>query len=148
MVKPGILRLKMIRSLLWAIRDVIGLIGTKFGCGKGLCGSCTIHLDGVAVRSCITPVSAAKDNAITTIEGLSKDGRYHPVQQAWIDGDVPQCGYCQSGQIMAAVAFLNNNPKPSKEEIRQSVTNLCRCGIYLRIFSAIEKAAEEYREAA
>ena len=127
--------------LLWAIRDIIGLTGTKFGCGKGLCGACTVHIDGTPTRSCITPVSIVNGKSITTIEGLANGDRLHPVQQAWIDEDVPQCGYCQSGQIMGAVAFLAKNPDPSDDEIRQGVTSLCRCGTYLRIFSAIKRAA-------
>jgi len=127
--------------LLWALRDLAGLTGTKFGCGKGLCGACTVHLDGAAVRSCVTPVSAAKDKAVTTIEGLARGGSPHPVQAAWIEEQVPQCGYCQSGQIMAAAAFLASNPEPSEEAIRASMNNLCRCGTYLRIERAIRRAA-------
>ncbi len=126
--------------LLWAIRDVAALTGTKFGCGKGLCGACTIHLDGNAVRSCVTPVSAAQGKAITTIEGLAGQSR-HPVQEAWIAEQVPQCGYCQSGQIMAAAAFLAKNPEPTDDQIRASMNNLCRCGTYLRIEKAIRRAA-------
>ncbi len=128
--------------LLWAIRDVIGYTGTKFGCGMGICGACSIHIDGQVTRSCVTPVSAAKDKAITTIEGLAQNGKLHPVQQAWVDSDVPQCGYCQSGQIMAAVALLKENPNPTEEEIRASMINYCRCGTYLQIFAAVKKAAE------
>lgn len=127
--------------LLWAIRDVAGLTGTKFGCGKGLCGACTVHLDGMAIRSCVTPALAAKGKAITTIEGLSKDGHSHPLQRAWVEEEVPQCGYCQSGQIMAAAAFLERNKTPTEEEVRQSMNNLCRCGTYLRIRKAILRAA-------
>jgi isoquinoline 1-oxidoreductase alpha subunit len=127
--------------LLWAIRDAAGLTGTKFGCGKGICGACTVHIDGLPMRSCSIPVSFAAGKAITTIEGLSADGRSHPVQKAWIEENVPQCGYCQSGQIMAAAAFLKNNPKPTDEQIRQGITNLCRCGTYLRIQAAIRRAA-------
>ncbi len=129
--------------LLWAIRDAAGLTGTKFGCGKGFCGACTVHLDGNAMRSCITPVSAARGKAITTIEGLSKDGRSHPLQKAWVAEQVPQCGYCQSGQIMAAAAFLKQNPHPDDKAIRASMLNLCRCGTYLRIHKAIKRAAGE-----
>lgn len=132
--------------LLWAIRDIVGLTGTKFGCGKGLCGACTVHVDGVATRSCITPLGLVKDKSITTIEGLSDGENYHPVQQAWVEEDVPQCGYCQSGQIMSAAAFLQNNPAPSDEEIRQGMTNLCRCGTYQRIFGAIKKASQKETE--
>lgn len=127
--------------LLWAIRDIAGLSGTKFGCGKGLCGACTVHIDGNAMRSCITPVSAARGKMITTIEGLSSDGRSHPLQKAWVAEQVPQCGYCQSGQIMAAAAFLKQNPRPDDDAIRASMNNLCRCGTYLRIQKAIKRAA-------
>lgn len=128
--------------LLWAIRDLAGLPGTKFGCGKGLCGACSILLDGTLTRSCRTPVSAAKDKPITTIEGLADDKGLHPVQQAWIEQDVPQCGYCQSGQIIAAVALLKENPNPSEDEIREKMVNLCRCGTYQSIFAAVKRAAE------
>ena len=128
--------------LLWAIRDVVGYTGTKFGCGIGLCGACSIHLDGKITRSCVTPVSAAKDKAITTIEGLTPEHGLHPVQQAWVEKDVSQCGYCQSGQIMAAAALLKDNPNPSDEEIRAKMTNLCRCGTYLQVFAAVKRAAQ------
>jgi len=128
--------------LLWAIRDVVGYTGTKFGCGIGLCGACSIHLDGKITRSCVTPVSAAKDKAITTIEGLTPEHGLHPVQQAWVEKDVSQCGYCQSGQIMAAAALLKDYPNPSDEEIRAKMTNLCRCGTYLQIFAAVKRAAQ------
>lgn len=127
--------------LLWAVRDTLGLVGTKFGCGKGLCGACTMHLDGNAIRSCITPLAAAAGRAVTTIEGLSADGE-HVVQQAWVSEEVPQCGYCQPGQIMSAAAFLRQNPNPTDEEIWAGMQNLCRCGTYLRIFKAIKTAAE------
>ena len=127
--------------LLWAIRDAAGLTGTKFGCGIGMCGACTVHVDGAAMRSCSVPVSFAAGKAITTIEGLSEDGASHPLQQAWVAEQVPQCGYCQSGQIMAAADFLKRNPSPSDEEIRNGITNLCRCGTYLRIRAAIKRAA-------
>ncbi len=128
--------------LLWAIRDLAGLTGTKFGCGKALCGSCTVHVDGEPVRSCAFPVSAAAGRAITTIEGLSEDGN-HPVQVAWRELNVPQCGYCQSGQIMTAVALLERNPAPSREDIDTAMSgNICRCGTYTRIRAAIERAAE------
>ena len=128
--------------LLWAIRDVVGYTGTKFGCGIGLCGACSIHLDGKITRSCVTSVSAAKDKTITTIEGLTPEHGLHPVQQAWVEKDVAQCGYCQSGQIMAAAALLQDNPNPSDEEIRAKMTNLCRCGTYLQIFAAVKRAAQ------
>ena len=126
--------------LLWVLRDSLGLTGTKFGCGQGLCGSCTVHLDGEAVRSCITSVSTAADKIITTIEGLSVDGD-HPVQQAWLAEKVPQCGYCQPGQIMTAAALLSRNPLPTDAEIDAAMSgNLCRCGTYQRIRSAIHHA--------
>lgn len=127
--------------LLWVIRDVAGLTGTKFGCGKGLCGACTIHLDGMAVRSCVMPAIAAKGKTITTIEGLSDDGYSHPLQRAWFEEEVPQCGYCQSGQIMAAAAFLKQNKNPDESQVKQGINNLCRCGTYLRIRKAILRAA-------
>jgi aerobic-type carbon monoxide dehydrogenase small subunit (CoxS/CutS family) len=127
--------------LLWVIRDTLELTGTKYGCGAGICGSCTVHLDGEATRSCITPVSAAAVKAITTIEGLSQTGS-HPVQRAWIAEDVPQCGYCQSGQIMQAAALLAKTPHPSEQEIIDGMNgNLCRCGTYHRIRRAIARAA-------
>ena len=127
--------------LLWAIRDVLGLKGTKFGCGIAQCGACTVHLGGQPVRSCQTPVSAAAGADITTIEGLSADGR-HPVQVAWQDIDVPQCGYCQAGQMMAAAALLSATPRPTDADIDRAMNgNVCRCGTYLRIRQAIHKAA-------
>jgi isoquinoline 1-oxidoreductase alpha subunit len=127
--------------LLWAIRDLLGLTGTKFGCGVGACGACTVHLDGEAIRSCITSVGDATDHEITTIEGLSPDGN-HPVQRAWIATNVPQCGYCQTGQIMQAAALLKQNPKPSDQEITDGMSgNICRCGTYVRIRAAIKAAA-------
>jgi isoquinoline 1-oxidoreductase alpha subunit len=129
--------------LLWAIRDVIGLTGTKFGCGKALCGACTVHLNGEAIRSCVTPISAIAGQKITTIEGLSEDGS-HPVQKAWIDLKVPQCGYCQCGQIMSATALLNKTPNPSDAEIDEAMSgNLCRCGTYHRIKAAIKSVATQ-----
>jgi aerobic-type carbon monoxide dehydrogenase small subunit (CoxS/CutS family) len=127
--------------LLWVLRDSLGLTGTKYGCGQGLCGSCTVHLDGSAIRSCITPVSAATGKIITTIEGLSVKGD-HPLQQAWLAEKVPQCGYCQPGQLMAAAALLSNNPLPTDSEIDTAMSGvLCRCGTYQRIRSAIHRAA-------
>ncbi len=127
--------------LLWVLRDVLGLTGTKYGCGEALCGACTVHLDGHAVRSCVTPVRRADGHAVTTIEGLSSDGS-HPLQKAWIELSVPQCGYCQAGQIMTAAALLRKRPKPSDAEIDTSLAgNLCRCGTYLRIREAVKKAA-------
>lgn len=128
--------------LLWAIRDIAGLTGTKYACGKALCGSCTVHIDGQPMRSCVVPVSAAAGSEVTTIEGLSEDGD-HPVQVAWRELNVPQCGYCQSGQIMSAVALLENNPAPSDADIDQAMSgNICRCGTYTRIRAAIHKVAE------
>ncbi|MFC6632447.1 (2Fe-2S)-binding protein [Microbulbifer taiwanensis] len=127
--------------LLWVLRDELRLTGTKFGCGGGFCGACTIHLDGQPMRACLTPVSLAKGKQITTIEGLSENGD-HPLQQAWIEHNVPQCGYCQSGQLMSAAALLAHNASPSDGEIDQAMTgNLCRCGTYPRIRSAIKTAA-------
>ena len=127
--------------LLWVLRDHLQLVGTKYGCGIARCGACTVHLSGTAVPSCQLPVSAVGDQAVTTIEGLSEDGD-HPVQKAWLEHDVPQCGYCQAGQIMSAAALLKNNPDPSDEEIDNAMNNnLCRCGTYLRIKQAIKTAA-------
>lgn len=129
--------------LLWAIRDLVGLTGTKFGCGKALCGACVVHLDGQPVRSCTFPTSAAEGRSVTTIEGLSADGS-HPVQKAWRELNVPQCGYCQSGQIMSAVALLERNPKPTDQDIDRAMSgNICRCGTYTRIRKAIHRAAED-----
>lgn len=128
--------------LLWVLRDHLGLTGTKFGCGMALCGACTVHLDGVPIRSCVTLASAAEGKRITTIEGVSND-RSHPVQRAWIELDVPQCGYCQSGQIMSAVALLAANPAPTDADIDAAMSgNICRCGTYPRIRKAIHRAAE------
>jgi isoquinoline 1-oxidoreductase alpha subunit len=127
--------------LLWAIRDLLGLTGTKYGCGQALCGACTVHIDGQPVRSCVTPVSRAAGKAVTTIEGLSPQGN-HPLQRAWVEMGVPQCGFCQTGQIMTAAALLKVNPKPSDKDIEQSLAgNLCRCGTYTRIRAAIKKVA-------
>ena len=128
--------------LLWAIRDIVGLTGTKFGCGIGACGACTVHLNGQAVRSCITSIGDVGDQEITTIEGLSPEGR-HPVQRAWVANNVPQCGYCQAGQIMQAVALLKDTPKPTDQQITDGMSgNVCRCGTYQRIRAAIKAAAE------
>ncbi len=129
--------------LLWVVREHLGLTGTKFGCGAGQCGACTVHVDGASTYACLTPVSAVEGRQVTTIEGLSEDGT-HPLQQAWIDEEVPQCGYCQPGQIMRAADLLANNPQPNREEIVTHMsTNICRCGTYTRIVRAIERAAEE-----
>jgi isoquinoline 1-oxidoreductase alpha subunit len=127
--------------LLWAIRDVVGLTGTKFGCGIAACGACTVHVDGAAVRSCSFPVKAAAGHKITTIEGIGSPEKPHPIQAAWVAQGVPQCGYCQSGQIMAAAALVAKNPKPSDADIDTAMTNICRCGCYPRIKSAIKEAA-------
>ncbi|HEY7758254.1 MAG TPA: (2Fe-2S)-binding protein [Burkholderiales bacterium] len=127
--------------LLWVLRDELGLTGTKYGCGIAACGACTVHLDGQPVRSCVMPVSAVEGKAITTIEGLSKDGS-HPVQKAWVQLQVPQCGYCQSGMIMAAAALLKANRKPSDADIDAAMTNLCRCGTYHRVRQAVHLAAK------
>ncbi|MGO8831048.1 MAG: (2Fe-2S)-binding protein [Steroidobacteraceae bacterium] len=128
--------------LLWVLRDQLGMTGTKYGCGMALCGACTVHVDGVAMRSCVLPLRMLEGKAVTTIEGLSKD-RTHPVQRAWIELDVPQCGYCQSGQIMSAAALLRSNPRPSDAEIDAAMAgNICRCGTYLRIRKAIHRATE------
>ena len=129
--------------LLWYVRDELGLTGSKFGCGMAQCGACTMHVDGTAVRSCVTPVSFADGKEVTTIEGLDPEGN-HPVQRAWRAHNVPQCGYCQSGQIMSAAALLNRNPDPSDEEIISGMAgNICRCGTYQRIFAAVRTAAQE-----
>jgi isoquinoline 1-oxidoreductase alpha subunit len=127
--------------LLWVLRDNIGMTGTKYGCGIAYCGACTVHLDGVALRACQMPVGDVGDAEVTTIEGLSADSS-HPVQQAWREIDVPQCGYCQSGQIMAVAALLAENPEPTDADIDQQLTNICRCGTYARIRMAIHRAAE------
>ena len=129
--------------LLWALRDHLGLTGTKYGCGGGFCGACTVHLNGKAVRSCQVNLAFAADAEVTTIEGLSPDGS-HPLQQAWIDEQVPQCGYCQSGQIMQAATLLDGNPNPSREDIVQHMNGvICRCGTYTRIIAAVQRAAKE-----
>ena len=128
--------------LLWVLRDTLGLTGTKYGCGKPLCGACTVHVDGAPTRACVTPAESVAGRSITTIEGLSSN-RSHPVQQAWIQMDVPQCGYCQPGQTMAAVALLKQNPKPTDADIDSAMSgNICRCGTYVRIREAIKEAAQ------
>lgn len=127
--------------LLWVVRDVLGLTGTKYGCGQALCGACTVHIDGDAVRACVTPVRRAANKSVTTIEGLSSDGS-HPLQKAWVDLGVPQCGFCQAGQIMSAASLLAKNPRPSDADIDASLAgNICRCGTYNRIRAAVRKAA-------
>jgi isoquinoline 1-oxidoreductase alpha subunit len=127
--------------LLWVIREWIGMTGTKYGCGIAQCGACTVHVDGVATRSCSLPVSAAAGAQITTIEGLAQDGKLHRVQQAWIDLDVPQCGYCQSGMIMAVAALVKEKPKPTDADIDKTITNICRCGTFQQVRAAIHAAA-------
>ena len=127
--------------LLWVLRDTLGLTGTKYGCGIAQCGACTVHINGVATRSCSVPVSAAAGTEIVTIEGLSPNGGLHPVQKAWIAHDVPQCGYCQSGMIMAVAALLKDNPTPSDADIDGTITNICRCGTYQQVREAIHAAA-------
>jgi isoquinoline 1-oxidoreductase subunit alpha len=128
--------------LLWVIRDELDMKGTKFGCGIAQCGACTVHINGQPVRSCSYPVSAAENQQVTTIEGIARNGRLHPVQQAWIEHQVPQCGYCQSGQIMAAVALLKAKPNPTDADIDAHMTNICRCGTYARMRTAIKAAAK------
>lgn len=133
--------------LLWVLRDTLGMTGTKFGCGMSLCGACTVHIDGVATRTCVTPISQVAGRSVTTIEGVAADPN-HPVRRAWIETDVPQCGYCQSGQIMAATALLAENPSPSDADIdRRMRGNICRCGTYQQIRAAIHRAAEYQRAA-
>jgi isoquinoline 1-oxidoreductase alpha subunit len=126
--------------LLWVLRDHIGLTGTKYGCGIAQCGACTVHMDGMAVRSCSVPISLVDGKQITTIEGLAQNGTLHKVQKAWVDHDVPQCGYCQSGMIMAVAALLKDKPKPSDEDINREITNICRCGTYQQVREAIHAA--------
>jgi isoquinoline 1-oxidoreductase alpha subunit len=128
--------------LLWAIREQVGLTGTKYGCGMALCGACTVHVDGKAVRSCVVPVSAAEGKQITTIEGLAAGGVLHKVQQAWLDHDVPQCGYCQAGMIMAVAALLKDKPQPTDADIDATITNICRCGTFQQVREAIHAAAQ------
>jgi len=127
--------------LLWAIRDVVGLTGTKFGCGVAQCGCCTVHVGDDAVRSCVTPVASVAGKSITTIEGLGTPEQPHPLQQAWVDEQVPQCGYCQSGQIMAISGLLKTNPHPTSDDLAKSITNICRCGTYDRIRKAVASAS-------
>jgi isoquinoline 1-oxidoreductase alpha subunit len=128
--------------LLWVIREQVGLTGTKYGCGVAQCGACTVHIDGAAVRSCVMPVSAVSGKRITTIEGLASGGKLHKVQQAWLENDVPQCGYCQSGMIMAVAALLQEKPKPTDADINAAITNICRCGTFQQVREAIHTAAK------
>ena len=132
--------------LLWALRDVLNLTGTKFGCGVAACGACTVHVDGVATRSCVTPLAAVAGKAVRTIESLGAPGRPHALQKAWLVHQVPQCGYCQSGMLMAAAALLEKKPKPTDADIDEAITNICRCGTYPRIREAIKTAAKTLRE--
>jgi isoquinoline 1-oxidoreductase alpha subunit len=127
--------------LLWVLREQLGLTGTKYGCGVAQCGACTVHIDGVAVRSCVTPLSEAEGKQVTTIEGLAANGVLHKVQKAWLDNDVPQCGYCQSGMIMAVAALLKDKPKPTDADIDAAITNICRCGTFQQVREAIHMAA-------
>ena len=127
--------------LLWVLRDTLGMTGTKYGCGIAQCGACTVHVDGIAMRSCSVPLSAVAGRQITTIEGLAQNGALHKVQQAWLDHDVPQCGYCQSGMIMAVAALLKDKPKPTDADIDNTITNICRCGTYQQVRAAIHAAA-------
>ncbi|MEQ9414422.1 MAG: (2Fe-2S)-binding protein [Cyclobacteriaceae bacterium] len=139
--KKQVLDIDPTTPVLWVLRDHLDLVGTKFGCGMAMCGACTIHIDGVATRSCVLPVSEVADKSITTIEGLSEKGD-HPVQKAWLEHDVPQCGYCQAGQVMNAASLLKDNPNPTDEEIENAMSgNICRCGTYVRIKAAIKTAA-------
>jgi isoquinoline 1-oxidoreductase alpha subunit len=127
--------------LLWALREWVGMTGTKYGCGIAQCGACTVHVDGVATRSCVMPLSAVAGKQITTIEGLASNGNLHPVQKAWLEHDVPQCGYCQSGMIMAVAALLKETPKPTDADINDAITNICRCGTFQQVRAAIHAAA-------
>ena len=138
---PHQLDLEPDTPLLWALRDVIGLTGTKYGCGIAQCGACTVHVDGVAMRSCSVPVSTVDGKQVTTIEGLASGGTLHKVQKAWIEHDVPQCGYCQTGMIMAVAALLKDKPKPTDADIDGTITNICRCGTYQQVRAAIHAAA-------
>ena len=131
--------------LLWVLRDELGLTGSKFGCGVAQCGCCTVHVGDQAMRSCVVPVGSVAEKSITTIEALATADKLHPLQQAWIDEQVPQCGYCQSGQLMAISALLNKNPHPTNDQLAQSISNICRCGTYDRIRSAVARATEKMR---
>ena len=141
--RPRELNVEPEMPLLWVLRDELDIKGPKYGCGIGQCGACTVHVDGEPIRSCSLPVSAAAGKRVVTIEGLAQGGALHPVQQAWIDHQVPQCGYCQSGQILAAVALLRKKPNPTDRDIDEAMTNLCRCGTYARVRAAIHAAARK-----
>jgi isoquinoline 1-oxidoreductase subunit alpha len=145
--KPRSVDVEPEMPLLWVLRDVLDVKGPKFGCGIAQCGACTVHVEGEPIRSCSFPVSAAAGKRVVTIEGLAPRGRVHPVQKAWIDHEVPQCGYCQGGQIMAAAALLKKNPDPSDRDIDEAMTNICRCGTYARIRTAIHAAARSMKPA-
>ena len=140
--KPMDVNVDPATPLLWAIRENVGLTGTKYGCGIGQCGACTVHIDGKAIRSCLMPTGAATGKKITTIEGLATNGTLHKVQKAWVDLDVPQCGYCQSGMIMAVAALLKDKPKPTDADIDKSLTNICRCGTFQQVREAIHAATK------
>jgi isoquinoline 1-oxidoreductase alpha subunit len=140
--KPTTVDVEPSTPLLWVLREQVGLTGTKYGCGVAQCGACTVHIDGAAVRSCVMPVSAVEGKKITTIEGLAEGKTLHKVQQAWIKHDVPQCGYCQSGMIMAVAALLKDKPKPSDADINAAITNICRCGTFQQVRAAIHDAAK------
>jgi isoquinoline 1-oxidoreductase alpha subunit len=140
--KPTTVDVDPSTPLLWVLREQVGLTGTKYGCGVAQCGACTVHIDGTATRSCVMPVSAVEGKKITTIEGLAQGGKLTKVQQAWIKHDVPQCGYCQSGMIMAVTALLNEKPKPTDADINAAITNICRCGTFQQVRAAIHDAAK------
>jgi isoquinoline 1-oxidoreductase alpha subunit len=140
--KPHEVNVDPATPLLWAIREQVGLTGTKYGCGVAACGACTVHLDGKAVRSCVMPVTAAIGKQVTTIEGLANGGALHKVQKAWVDNEVPQCGYCQAGMIMAVAALLSEKPKPTDADINATITNICRCGTFQQVREAIHAAAK------
>ena len=140
--KPVDIAVNPSTPLLWAIREQVGLTGTKYGCGIAQCGACTVHLDGVAIRSCVMPVAAVEGKTITTIEGLASGGVLHKVQKAWVDLDVPQCGYCQAGMIMAVAALLRDKPRPTDADIDATITNICRCGTFQQVREAIHAAAK------
>ena len=139
--KPHDIEVDPTTPLLWVLREQVGLTGTKYGCGIAQCGACTVHIDGTAIRSCSLPISEAEGKQVTTIEGLAQNGVLHPVQKAWLEHDVPQCGYCQSGMIMAAAALLMEKPKPTDADIDAAITNICRCGTFQQVRAAIHAAA-------
>ena len=140
--KPVSVEVDPTTPLLWVLREQVGLTGTKYGCGMAQCGACTVHIDGQATRSCVMPVSAVEGKRITTIEGLAQDGKLNKVQQAWLEHDVPQCGYCQAGMIMAVTALLNEKPRPTDADINAAITNICRCGTFQQVREAIHAAAK------